>query len=75
LVDRLNSFLALNPQIFLFIPMADEKKSCDLCGLPVEIGGFTLLTKEGKKDFCCEGCQGIYEMLNEDNLLPDESKK
>jgi len=55
--------------------MADEKKSCDLCGLPVEIGGFTLLTKEGKKDFCCEGCQGIYEMLNEDNLLPDESKK
>lgn len=55
--------------------MADEKKPCDLCGLPVEIEGFTLLTKEGKKDFCCEGCQGIYEMLNEDNLLPDESEK
>lgn len=57
--------------------MADEKKSCDLCGLPVETEGFTLLTneKDSKKQFCCEGCQGIYQMLNEDKILPEESQK
>jgi len=52
--------------------MSEEKKSCDLCGLPVEIDGFKLVTKEGKKDFCCEGCLGIYQMLNEENLLPKD---
>jgi len=52
--------------------MTDQKQSCDLCGLPVEVSGFTLLTKEGKKTFCCEGCQGIFQMLNEENLLPEE---
>ena len=55
--------------------MTNEKKSCDLCGLPVEIEGFTLLTKEGNKEFCCEGCQGIYQMLNEDKLLADDAAK
>ncbi len=57
--------------------MSEEKKSCDLCGLPVEINGFKLTTKEGQKGFCCEGCLGIYQMLNEENLLPkdiDDSK-
>ena len=53
--------------------MADEKKSCDLCGLPVEIEGFSLLTKAGKKEFCCEGCQGIYQMLNEDEILQNNA--
>ena len=55
--------------------MADEKKLCDLCELPVEVEGCTLLTKKGKKEFCCEGCQGIYQMLNEDTLLPEETQK
>jgi hypothetical protein len=50
--------------------MSDDKQSCDLCGLPVEVSGFALQTKEGDKHFCCEGCLGIYEMLNEENLLP-----
>jgi hypothetical protein len=50
--------------------MTEEKKSCDLCGLAVEVDGFKLATKEGQKDFCCEGCLGIYQMLNEENLLP-----
>ncbi len=52
--------------------MSEEKKSCDLCGLPVEIDGFKLATKDGQKDFCCEGCLGIYQMLNEENLLPKD---
>ncbi len=55
--------------------MSEEKKSCDLCGLPVEVDGFFLLTKEGQKKFCCEGCLGIYQMLNEEHLLPDETNK
>lgn len=55
--------------------MADEKKSCDLCGLPVEVEGFSLLTKEGQKGFCCEGCQGIYQMLNEDSLVAEKNPK
>jgi hypothetical protein len=55
--------------------MSEEKKPCDLCGLPVEVDGFFLLTKKGKKNFCCEGCLGIYQMLNEEHLLPDETNK
>lgn len=49
--------------------MADEKKPCDLCGLAVEIEGFHLETKVGPKDFCCEGCLGIFQMLNEEDLI------
>jgi hypothetical protein len=54
--------------------MIDTKNVCDLCGLAVEVSGFTLPTKEGKKCFCCEGCKGIYQLLNEDQILP-ESKQ
>jgi hypothetical protein len=49
--------------------MSENKKACDLCGLPVEIEGFLLRTKEGDKAFCCEGCKGIYQMLHEDAVL------
>jgi len=50
--------------------MSKEKKACDLCGLTVEVSGFTLKLKNGEqKDFCCEGCKGIYQMLNEDQIL------
>jgi hypothetical protein len=51
--------------------MTDTKKVCDLCGLPVETPGFTLKTKEGDKAFCCEGCKGIYQLLNEDLILAE----
>ncbi len=51
--------------------MSEEKKVCDLCGLTVEISGFTLKVKEGEKVFCCEGCKGIYQMLHEDEILPE----
>lgn len=33
------------------------------------------MTKEGLKQFCCEGCLGIYQMLNAEKLLPDENNK
>lgn len=54
--------------------MSETKKMCDLCGLPVEVPNFTLKTKEGKKAFCCEGCLGIYQMLNEDKLVAESEK-
>ncbi len=49
--------------------MNAEKKNCDLCGLAVEVEGFQLNTKDGVKQFCCEGCKGIYEMLHGDDVL------
>lgn len=54
--------------------MDENKKACDLCGLPVEIKDFKLRTRDGDKEFCCEGCQGIYQMLHEEAVLgePDE---
>ncbi|MGR9087123.1 MAG: heavy metal translocating P-type ATPase metal-binding domain-containing protein [Gammaproteobacteria bacterium] len=49
--------------------MNENKRACDLCGLDVDIEGFRLRTKEGIKEFCCEGCKGIYQMLHEDSVL------
>ncbi|MDD5412896.1 MAG: heavy metal translocating P-type ATPase metal-binding domain-containing protein [Methylobacter sp.] len=51
--------------------MTDTKKLCDLCGLIVETPTYTWKTKEGIKVFCCEGCKGIYQLLNEDDILPE----
>lgn len=42
---------------------------CDLCQLPVEAPDFDLVTTEGEKHFCCEGCLGIYRMLHEQDIL------
>lgn len=59
--------------------MSETKKTCDLCGLTVEVPNFTLKTKEGNKAFCCEGCLGIYQMLHEseldDNQQTDKAAK
>ena len=50
--------------------MTDKShKACDLCGLPVETLDFHLNTANGPKQFCCEGCQGIYQMLHEGEIL------
>lgn len=54
--------------------MSDTKKTCDLCGLTVEVSGFTLKTKEGDKAFCCEGCLGIYQILHEDQVTNEPEK-
>ena len=52
--------------------MSENKKSCDLCGLPVEVSGFELKTEGGEKQFCCEGCKGIYQMLHEEPVLSEQ---
>lgn len=54
--------------------MSEIKKVCDLCGLTVETPGFTLKTKDGEKAFCCEGCKGIYQMLHEDQIVPESEE-
>ena len=51
--------------------MTEDKPSCDLCSLPVEIPDFQLQTKNGVKRFCCEGCLGIYRMLHEDEIIEE----
>jgi len=51
----------------------EKNRPCDLCSLPVGVAPFTLQTLEGAKYFCCDGCQGIYELLHEDKVL--ESKE
>jgi hypothetical protein len=43
---------------------------CDLCGLPVGLQDFSLPTPERTFRFCCEGCKGIYQMLNDIADLP-----
>lgn len=40
------------------------QKNCDLCGLSVEIEGFTLKTDDGVMSFCCAGCQSIYKLIH-----------
>jgi len=49
-------------------------KACDLCGLPVETANFSLFTVNGRKQFCCEGCHGIYQMLHESEILADPAE-
>jgi hypothetical protein len=42
----------------------EYKKPCDLCGQPVEIEGFNLISDKGKQLFCCAGCISIYRLLH-----------
>jgi rRNA maturation endonuclease Nob1 len=48
-----------------------NKQACDLCGQQVEISGFSLNSRKGELAFCCAGCQSIFQLLNEDLLLPN----
>ena len=53
--------------------MNDNSQSCDLCQLPIEVSGYEVKTPGGLKHFCCEGCQGIYRMLHEGELVEENS--
>ncbi len=54
----------------------EYKKSCDLCGLLVEIEGFSLVTGKGLLSFCCAGCQSIYQLIymNNKSMEIDDTK-
>lgn len=45
--------------------MRDPDKTCDLCGLPVDEKPYLLEDRGATLHFCCEGCLGIYRLLNE----------
>jgi Putative metal-binding domain of cation transport ATPase len=47
-----------------------DNATCDLCGLPVGHQDFSLPTPERTFRFCCEGCKGIYQMLNDIDDTP-----
>ena len=51
--------------------MSEAEKNCDLCQLPIGTAQYVLRTQIGTKHFCCEGCQGIYRMLHESEILED----
>lgn len=55
--------------------MSNEARPCDLCQLPITGEPYVLHTSLGIKQFCCEGCQGIYRMLHEAEILEDSSKE
>jgi len=49
--------------------MSESIVKCALCGLAVQIEGFTVETKEeGIKRFCCAGCVSVYRLLNGDKI-------
>jgi hypothetical protein len=50
--------------------MNDPKRPCDLCSLPVGKRPFVLHTREKTLQFCCDGCLGIYRMLNNVQEVP-----
>jgi ribosome-binding protein aMBF1 (putative translation factor) len=37
---------------------------CDLCGLKIGAQVWKLKVAGNEIRFCCEGCKGIYQMLN-----------
>lgn len=47
----------------------EYKKNCALCGLSVEIEGFSLVTGKGSLSFCCAGCQSIYGLIHVNNRI------
>jgi len=55
--------------------MKNVEYPCDLCGQPVEITGFKLLTASGEKKFCCAGCLSIYQLLNPEQQIPENNNK
>lgn len=44
--------------------MSRADHACDLCGLPLGKSDLAVRTAEKEVTFCCEGCKGIWQMLN-----------
>ncbi|MCX7066387.1 MAG: heavy metal translocating P-type ATPase metal-binding domain-containing protein [Methylococcales bacterium] len=50
-----------------------HQEFCTLCGLAVEIEGFSVTTQKGHQRFCCAGCLSIYQLLNDDDIIHDDN--
>ena len=61
-------------------PVAREaKEPCVLCGLDIEGRPYEIKTANTVLHFCCDGCEGIYRLLNdieegEDSTEPKPDK-
>jgi len=53
--------------------MIDANTPCDLCALPVGVKPFNLALPGKTLHFCCDGCLGIYQMLNDIQESPPAS--
>lgn len=47
-----------------------EKEPCALCGLDIEQVS-VLRTRDTVLKFCCEGCLGIYQLVNDVEPVED----
>lgn len=52
--------------------MSGTEQQCDLCGLPVPPKAYPVRTAERVLTFCCEGCKGIWLMLNGEPEAPSD---
>lgn len=52
-----------------------ELKSCDYCGLEVNVSGFFFDHDEGRKFFCCEGCKSIYKLFGDIQVVKTKTPK
>jgi endogenous inhibitor of DNA gyrase (YacG/DUF329 family) len=52
-----------------------QQENCALCGLTVEIEEFSLATPDGLQKFCCAGCLSIYQLLNDEQITPNDNNK
>lgn len=53
--------------------MKQSQDYCALCGLPVEIEGFSLETEQKLQKFCCAGCLCMYQLINDQHPEPNET--
>lgn len=45
--------------------MSEAREACALCGLDIETEVVLRLREGGTVKFCCEGCLGIYRLVND----------
>lgn len=55
--------------------MQPSESKCDLCQQPAVLKGFEVMTTQGLKTFCCEGCRSIFQMLYVEQILPISEEK
>lgn len=45
--------------------MTNPSDPCDLCGLEIGNRPYPLKLRDKTLHFCCDSCQGIYQMIND----------
>jgi heavy metal translocating P-type ATPase len=68
-----NHWVNAEPPNTLATPQASQAL-CDLCGLPLAQGRFSLPAPHEDLSFCCPGCSMVYTMLAEAEGSPDPTQ-